>query len=128
MYCPNDDCPDFVAYGVRGEYRDGVTTCPKCKALLLSGSPATLHQPERGEGEPLVPVGSFEYEHEANLAVSFLAANGILAIIASDDCGRTDPILGVVTGGLHLMVPESRAEEAVGLLELGQPTGDGNGV
>jgi len=30
MYCPNDECPDFVAHGVRVEYREGLVTRPRC--------------------------------------------------------------------------------------------------
>jgi hypothetical protein len=128
VYCPNDDCPDFVAYGVRGEYREGLVSCPRCKALLLPGSPPTTHEPGLEEGEGLVPVASFELEHQANLAISFLASKGIVAIIAADDCGRIDPVLGIVTGGLRLMVPESQAQEAVLLLESDQTTREFSGV
>ncbi len=128
MYCPNDECPDFVAYGVRGEYREGVMACARCSTPLLAGRPPTPDEPALGEGEPLVAVGSFEYEHQANLAASFLASKGIFALVAADDCGRTDPVLGVVTGGLRLMVPESRAREAVVLLESAQTAGEFGGV
>jgi len=64
-----------------------------------------------------VAVATFELEHQANLAASFLASNGIVVLIAADDCGRTDPILGIVTGGLRLMVSESQAKLALALLE-----------
>jgi hypothetical protein len=91
---------------------------------LLPGSPPTNGEPALEEGERLVPVASFEYEHQANLAVSFLASKGIVAFIAADDCGRTDPVLGIVTGGLRLMVPESQAHEAAMLLEPEQTLGE----
>jgi len=146
MYCPNDECPDFVAYGVRGEYREGIATCPRCGAHLLPGSPAAVSKSsakagerERVELEPedaafrreprledrerFVPVARFDFEHEANVAVSFLASAGIEAIVTGDDCGRVDPILGFVTGGIRLMVPESQAEKASELLES-RPTLD----
>ena len=48
----------------------------------------------------LVSVAAFDYEHQANLAVSFLASNSFKAQPKADDCGRTDPVLGVVTGGI----------------------------
>ena len=130
MYCPNDRCPDFVAFGVRGEYRDEHAICPRCHAKLLTGSPPTPVEPdvEVTEGEPLVSVGSFEYEHEANLAASFLVSHGIAAVVAADDCGRTDPVLGVVTGGLYLRVPQSREEEAVELLASAETASGSRGV
>ena len=145
MYCPNDECPDFVAYGVRGEYREGIATCPRCGAHLLPGSPAAVskssakagerdsaelqpegaasrREPRLEDRERFVPVAKYDFEHEANVAVSFLASAGIDAIVTGDDCGRTDPILGFVTGGLRLMVPESQAQKAAELLESSRAT------
>lgn len=124
MYCPNDECPDYVACGIRGEYRDGLTTCPRCNATLLPGSPPVSAEPEFTGADRLVPIASFEYEHQANVAISFLAANGIAAIVASDDCGRTNPILGIVTGGVRVMVHESQAREAIDLLTSGEAEGN----
>ena len=48
----------------------------------------------------LVTVAAFDYEHQANLAVSFFASKGFKAQLMAHDCGRFDPVLGVVTGGL----------------------------
>jgi len=39
MYCPNDECPEFVAYHVRGEYREEIATCPRCGAQLALDFP-----------------------------------------------------------------------------------------
>jgi len=47
----------------------------------------------------LVSVAAFHYEHQANLAVSFIAYKGFKSPLKADDCGRTDPVLGVATGG-----------------------------
>jgi len=69
-----------------------------------------------------VPIARFDFEHEANVAVSFLASAGIEAIVTGDDSGRTDPILGFVTGGIRLMVPESQAQKAIELLASSQTT------
>jgi hypothetical protein len=38
VYCPNPDCPDRVATGNPGEYRDDVVSCPVCGTELLRGS------------------------------------------------------------------------------------------
>jgi len=50
----------------------------------------------------LVSVAAFDYEHQACLAVSFLGSKGSKAHLMADDCGRPDPVLGVVTGGVAL--------------------------
>jgi len=128
VYCPNDECPDFITFGVRGEYREGLTTCPKCKGLLRRGGPPTAAEPTVAEGRPLVAIASFEFEHQASLAVSFLASKGVVAVIAADDCGRIDPILGIVTGGIRVKVPEDQAQEASALLEPQQSTDGFDGV
>ena len=43
MFCPNRDCPDFIATGNHGEYVDGVTSCPVCGEYLVDNL-----QPETG--------------------------------------------------------------------------------
>ena len=39
MFCPNPECPDFVATGTHGEYVAGVTTCPVCGEYLVDTLP-----------------------------------------------------------------------------------------
>ena len=46
----------------------------------------------------LLSVADFDYEPQANFAVSFLASKGFKKLLKADDCGRTGPVLGVVTG------------------------------
>ena len=59
MHCPNDECPDFVAFGVRGEYREGLLRhLSKRKALLRPGGPPTAPEPSVAEGRPLVAIAS----------------------------------------------------------------------
>ena len=128
MYCPNDDCPDFVSLAERGEYREGLVTCPRCGARLAPGGPPASPETELEGTEPLKPVASFQFPHQAEVAVSFLESNGIAAIITGDDCGRADPILGIVTGGVRVMVRESQALEALSLLESGEAPGEHGGV
>jgi hypothetical protein len=50
-----------------------------------------------------VKVASFFYRHEAELARSVLSANGIEAVIISDDTGGQGPGLQYVRGA-HLLV------------------------
>ena len=136
MYCPSDECPDFLAHRIRGDYREGLVRCPRCGTRLLPGSPPSSGHPglEDGclegdlSGGPLLGIASFPTEHDANLAVSFLNAQGISASVSGDDCGRTDPVLGFVTGGIRVMVPMSQAQEAVDLLEQAGPRYEVGGV
>ncbi len=112
MYCPNDQCPDHVEYGLRGEYRDGVVRCPKCQAELAPGSPP---QQEVGpepvpelpplpklspgvQGGDLMVVETFHTEHEARLALSLLRVHGIVASVALDSCGAQIPGLASEPG------------------------------
>ena len=39
MYCPNPDCLDRVEEGRAGEYVDGIVTCPRCGATLVTAEP-----------------------------------------------------------------------------------------
>jgi len=39
LFCPNPECPDFVATGAHGEYVAGVTTCPVCSEYLVDTLP-----------------------------------------------------------------------------------------
>ena len=36
MFCPNDECPDFLTTGLRSEYRQDVTICPICATHLVA--------------------------------------------------------------------------------------------
>ena len=53
MYCTDLQCPDFLQWGVHGEYRQGITVCPKCGATLVT------ERPEPGRvGEAEEPVAT----------------------------------------------------------------------
>ncbi len=128
MYCPNDECPDFLEDGIRGEYREDVETCPKCGARLAHGEVPSTTPPVEELEDPLVAVAVYDQEHKADLAVSFLRSMGIEASVSADDCGRTDPALGFVTGGLRVVVRESQAREAAELLASQAPVEDSDGA
>lgn len=122
MYCPNDDCPDFLKYGLRGEYRDSLTSCPKCGAQLLRGAPPSepalpvpTQQDVPGFAAPLVQVAAFLSQHEADLAVSYLVSQGIDAMVSSDNCGGVRPELGFATNS-RVLVPTDQADEAAARL------------
>jgi len=40
-YCPNDDCPDFVAIGFRQDFTSRTSACPVCGTPLVEGDPPT---------------------------------------------------------------------------------------
>ena len=110
MICPNPNCPDVELSGVRGEYIDSMTVCPKCGSWLVQDLPErpesgdSLPEPPEGgrdplrgvAGEDLVAVVAFNYRHEAEVARSYLEAHGIPVLVSADDCGSADPILGTV--------------------------------
>ncbi len=133
MYCPNPECLDFVQDGVHGEYVDTVSVCPKCGARLVAGSPPE-EPPERTGGErpgadgreddPLVEVASFGYRQDADLAVSYLLARDLEAVVMADDAGGEYPAIGLGTG-TRLLVPQSRVAEALALLEEADRQGGG---
>lgn len=134
MYCPNDQCPDFLTYGLRGEYREGITTCPRCGTGLLPGAPPVApgasvpsQQATRHGAGTLVQVASFLTENEADLAVSFLASQGIDAVRRSDDCAGVHPGLAFSTQ-VRVLVPEEDADDAAELLSEATLEGsDGDG-
>ena len=122
MYCPNPECLDFVEDGVRGEYVDTVTVCPKCGTRLVAGPPPDESSEGAGPGgigredDPLVEVASFGYRQDAELAVSYLVARGLDAVELADDVGGVNPGVGFGTG-TRVLVPTSRVAEALALLE-----------
>jgi hypothetical protein len=62
-----------------------------------------------------VEVASYDLRHQADLAVSYLAAHGIKAWYTADDCGGADPALGFATG-TRVFVGASHVERALLLL------------
>ena len=136
MYCSNPQCPDFIQWATHGEYREGLTVCPKCGAMLVAGrpEPAGAEVPAKRVAPqlaplpgPLVTLASFNYRQDADLAVSMLLANGINAVVAGDDCGRVDPGLGFGTRS-RVLVDASQLEAASALLEQAVPESEAGGV
>lgn len=66
--------------------------------------------------DSLVEVAGFFYRHEAELARSVLSANGIEAIVTSDDTGGQGPGLQYVLGA-HVLVHPGDAALARRILE-----------
>lgn len=62
-------------------------------------------------------VGSFADRGGAALAMTVLADAGIDGRLEADDVGGMRPDLALVTGGVQLVVPSERAEEAHAILD-----------
>jgi len=70
-----------------------------------------------GPEDNLVAVKTFSIRPQADRAKQVLAVAGIESMIQGDDAGGALPPLGYATGGISLLVEESKAEEAKKLLE-----------
>jgi hypothetical protein len=117
---------------IPGEAPAGANQAPATPREVPSGPTAgtkgsaldrSEHRTRRGLGG-LVEVAGFFYRHEAELARSVLAANGIDAMIVSDDTGGQGPGLQYVLGA-HLMVHPGDAALARRILEEGAMPEDG---
>jgi len=122
MYCPNPDCPDLIEGGIRGEYVEGITLCPRCGTRLVEGVAA-----ESAEALRLLD-GDVEVESvfvtadgtEAAVIRSMLEASGIHFIMdgVADQqyLGLGWAGIGVVgRGGVSFMV---RTEDVATVKEL----------
>ena len=126
MFCANSDCPDFVATGVRGEYRAGVTHCPYCHEPLVE------RLPEDARMEP-APTSELEAVFETSDPAELEIVKSILtgaevpfqvegheqfkAFRGGHASFRFNPGAGAVI----LLVPAERAEEARALLTEAEP-------
>jgi hypothetical protein len=132
MYCPNDDCPDYLNTGLRSEYRDDISSCPFCGTGLVHERPA--EKPTTEDGAPVGPQVADDEEMEpvmeamnlAEVAVikSALDAAGIPYITIGEN--RFSAFRGSFVGGsifnsrargVIFTVPSRMAEEARILLE-----------
>lgn len=130
MFCPNPDCPDLEGSDTPSEYVDGITKCPFCGAWLVDQMPKNQPSGDRADPgedttdvessslltEELVVVASFNYRQDADLAKTFLNANGIEVFESADDLGGWNPGLGFGTR-TRLLVHRSNAEKAIALLD-----------
>lgn len=132
MFCPNNECPDFVNSGLRSEYRQDISVCPFCGAHLVEyrpnepdtdgdGSAATSRI---GDDEELEPVIESTDLTEIAVIKTVLDAAGIPFIAQGED--HFGAFRGAFIGGslfnprargVIFTVPIRMAEEARNVLE-----------
>jgi hypothetical protein len=97
MFCP--EC--------KSEYVEGIIECGECNVPLVDELP-----PEPTfEYENFVTLKTYSTRYEAELGKSVLVANGVDALIASDDAGGVRPELAFLRG-VKLLVREEDAPKA----------------
>jgi hypothetical protein len=108
-YCPK----------CRAEYQDRVEKCLDCGASLVDTRPESIPESKvitKGNRsyfkQPLVPVGSFENNIEAQLNKGILESEGIDSIIANPDVLIAYQPDASSSSNLSLLVRESEAEKA----------------
>ena len=139
MFCPNDECPDFVNSGLRSEYRDDVAVCPYCETPLVGYLPQEPvedvdepSKPRVADDEALEPVIEATDLTEVTIIKSVLDAASIPYLTRGED--RFNAFRGTFAGGsifnphsrgVIFAVPSRMAEEARALLEeLDETAGD----
>src|SRR5439155_14875867 len=125
--CLNPDCPDIRQLGVRGEYRPGITECPKCGAPLREAISGPRER-DTGLFDPAVPYASessledhvlvetYPFPEHAQLPAKRLVAEGLhpKLILASY---QGTPSLGQgFYSPTRLIVPVEEADDARALL------------
>jgi hypothetical protein len=138
MYCNNTDCPDYLATGKHGEYRDGISVCPYCGEPLQAGPPEPDHTDAAGHGPrmehhpspgaddvtgDLEPVFETSDPTEVPVVRSFLDAQGIPHVVIGEE--RFDTFRGALSpfrfnpraGLVAFLVPSAYAEVARDLLQ-----------
>ncbi|HSL19664.1 MAG TPA: hypothetical protein VLB51_17295 [Methylomirabilota bacterium] len=134
MFCPNNDCPDFVASGLRAEYRDDISVCPYCGTPLVAERPADT-APAEGEAgsrpgpwiaddEELEPVIEATDPTEVPIIRGMLDAAGIPYLTRGEDALTAFPgtfagasIFNPRARGVVFVVPSRMADEARALLD-----------
>lgn len=67
--------------------------------------------------EELVVLRNFQWYDEAKVAESVLLAEGVPCELYDEHLAIEGPLAVVMSGGIRLMVPASRAKEALAFLE-----------
>lgn len=138
MFCPNDECPDFVNTGLRSEYRDDVMVCPYCGTAMISQRPVDPASETEGRIDPtrvaddevMEPVIEANDLTEVAIIKSILEGAAIPFITQGEN--QFSAFRGAFAGGsifnprsrgVVFTVPARMAEEARTLLEELEETG-----
>lgn len=138
MFCPNDECPDFVNTGLRSEYRDDVMVCPYCGTAMVSQRPVDpasetegrIDPPRVADDEVMEPVIEANDLTEVAIIKSILEGAAIPFITQGEN--QFSAFRGAFAGGsifnprsrgVVFTVPARMAEEARTLLEELEETG-----
>jgi hypothetical protein len=109
MFCPQ----------CQSEYVEGIMECAACQVSLVEALP----EPEDDvEYQPFVTIRTYYARQDAELGKSFLEANGIDAVIETDDAGAAGIGLAF-TQGVRLLVKTEdtqKAEELFQASEVGE--------
>lgn len=99
----------------KAEYREGFTKCADCGIDLIPELPPEPSAVPKKGFVDFVPIRRYSNRYDADLARSFLIANGVNALTSSDDCGGLYPSasLGI---GIRLLVDKENLERAEGIL------------
>jgi hypothetical protein len=132
MFCPNDECPDFLNTGLRSEYRVDITTCPYCETHLVTEPPTVgppredglPAKPRVGDDEAMEPVIESTDLTEIAVIKSVLDGAGIPYLAHGEQrfgafrgAFVSGSILSPQSRGVIFTVPSRMAEEARVLLE-----------
>ena len=132
MFCPSDECPDYVNSGLRAEYRDDLAVCPYCDTPLVGHRPEDPapqsddgpRSPRIADDEPMEPVIEAHDPTEVIIIKSILDGANIPYITRGES--QFSAFRGAFVGGSILnprdrgvvfAVPSRMAEEARTLLE-----------
>lgn len=131
MFCPNDECPDYLNTGLRSEYFNDVLICPYCDTPLVAERPphASLdggnpEKPPVGIDEAMEPVIEATDLSEVAVIKSVLDAAGIPYLAHGENrfgafrgAFVSGSIFNPSSRGVVFTVPSRLAEEARILLE-----------
>ena len=140
MFCPNDECPDFVNSGRRSEYRDDVMTCPYCGAAMVAHRPENpfpevegiIEKPPVANDEVMEPIIEATDLSEVAIIKSILEGAAIPFVPQGEN--QFSAFRGAFVGGsifnprargVVFTVPARMAEEARALLEEVDEDSDG---
>ncbi len=131
MFCPNDECPDFLNTGLRSEYRVDIERCPYCETPLVSEAPRIVPpddgeplKPRVGNDEKMEPVIEATDPTEVAVIKTVLDAAGIPYLAQGEQrfgafrgSFASGSILSPGSRGVIFTVPSRMAEKARTLLE-----------